>query len=136
MTASDDMRGRSPGQVEEYRRSSMTAAADAMGELAYGTGGRFFHNTNNLEAGFNAITEAPEVAYMLELPLEGVRVNGSYHRLKVKMDREGMAVQARRGYFMPKPEKRKNYKTCSPLRVRECRGNIEFRENGLPFRYC
>ena len=79
-----------------------------MGELADGTGGTFFHNNNNLDAGFKAITQAPEVVYMLELPLEGVKANGSFHRLKVEVDREGTTVQTRRGYFIPKPEKRKN----------------------------
>lgn len=107
ITASDDTRGRSPGQVEEDRRNSMRMAEEAMGELADGTGGTFFHDSNDLEAGFKAITEAPEVVYVLELPLDGVKANGTYHRLKVKVDREGMEVQARRGYFVPKPEKRK-----------------------------
>ena len=107
MTASDDARGRSPGQVEEYRRSSVKLAENSMGELADGTGGRFFHNSNDLDAGFKAITEAPEVVYMLELPLGGVKANGSYHRLEVKVDRKGMEVQARRGYFIPKAAKRK-----------------------------
>jgi VWFA-related protein len=107
MTASDDLRGREPDQVSDYRRASMRAAEEAMGELADGTGGTFFHNSNDLDAGFKAITEAPEVVYILELPLDGVKANGTYHRLEVKVDREGMEVQARRGYFMPKPEKRK-----------------------------
>ena len=107
ITASDDTRGRSPGQIEEYRRSSVRMAEHSMGELADGTGGTFFHNNNDLRAGFKAITEAPEVVYMLELPLDGVKANGSYHRLEVRVDREGLEVQARRGYFMPRPEKRK-----------------------------
>ena len=107
MTAGDDTRGRNPATVGDYRRSSMTAAEEAMGELADGTGGRFFHNSNDLNAGFKGITEAPEVVYMLELPLDGVKANGTYHRLEVKVDREGMEVQARRGYFRPKPEKPK-----------------------------
>ncbi|MGC2613986.1 MAG: VWA domain-containing protein [Terracidiphilus sp.] len=107
ITASDDTRKRSPGQIEEYRRSSMRMAEQSMGELADGTGGIFFHNNNDLRAGFKAITEAPEVVYMLELPLDGVKANGSYHRLEVKVDREGLEVQARRGYFIPKPEKPK-----------------------------
>jgi VWFA-related protein len=79
-----------------------------MGELADGTGGTFFHNNNDLDAGFKFITQAPEVVYMLELPLDGVKANGSYHPLKVKVDREGTTVQTRRGYFAPKPEKRNN----------------------------
>jgi VWFA-related protein len=107
ITASEDTRGRSPGQIEEYRRSSVRVAEQSMGELADGTGGTFFHNNNDLRAGFKAITDAPEVVYMLELPLDGVKANGSYHRLNVKVDKEGMEVQARRGYFMPRPEKRK-----------------------------
>ena len=107
MTASDDLRGRSPRKVEEYRRNSKSIEEQAMGELAEGTGGTFFHNNNNLDAGFKAITQAPEVVYMLELPLDGVKANGSYHSLKVKVDREGTTVQTRRGYFMPEPEKRK-----------------------------
>jgi VWFA-related protein len=107
MTASDDLRGRSPRKIEEYRRNSKSIEEQSMGELADGTGGTFFHNNNNLDAGFKAITQAPEVVYMLELPLDGVKANGSYHSLKVKVDREGTTVQTRRGYFMPKPEKHK-----------------------------
>jgi VWFA-related protein len=108
VTASEDTRARSPEKIEEFRRRSKSIGEQAMGELADGTGGTFFHNNNNLDAGFKAITQAPEVVYMLELPLDGVKANGSYHRLKVKVDREGATVQTRRGYFMPKAEERKN----------------------------
>jgi VWFA-related protein len=107
LSAGDDTRGRSPAQVADYRRSSMKASEEAMEELADGTGGIFFHNNNDLDAGFKAITEAPEVVYMLELPLDGVKTNGTYHRLEVKVDRKGMEVRARHGYFMPKTAKRK-----------------------------
>jgi VWFA-related protein len=107
MTASDNLRGRVPDQVSDYRQTSLKLAENAMGELADGTGGTFFHDNNDLDAGFKAITEEPEVVYTLELPLDGVKADGSYHRLKVKVSREGMEVQARRGYFMPKPEKGK-----------------------------
>ncbi len=44
---------------------------------------------------------------MLELSPDGVKQDGSYHRLKVKVDRPGVDIQARRGYFIPKPEKKK-----------------------------
>jgi VWFA-related protein len=78
-----------------------------MGELADGTGGTFFHNSNDLDAGFKELTEAPEIVYVLELSLDGVKSDGTYHRLEVKVDRNGVDLQARRGYFMPKPAKQK-----------------------------
>jgi VWFA-related protein len=105
--ASDNLRGRDPNQVSGYRQSSMKLAENSMGELADGTGGAFFHNRNDLDAGFKAITQPPESIYMLELSLDGVKANGTYHHLLVKIDREGTVVQTRRGYFIPKPEKHK-----------------------------
>ena len=47
------------------------------------------------------------MVYVLELSLEGVKQDGSYHHLKVKVSRDGVDVRARLGYFMPKPEKGK-----------------------------
>jgi len=107
VTASEDTRGRSPGLMADYRRSAGKQEEDAMGELADGTGGEFFHNNNDLEAGLKSLTEAPEVLYVLELSLKGVKANDALHRLKVKVDRPGVSVEARRGYFMPKPKKHK-----------------------------
>jgi VWFA-related protein len=78
-----------------------------MDQLSDGTGGTYFHHNNDLEAGFKSLTEAPEYLYLLELPLDDVKQNGAFHHLKVKVDRDGVKVQARRGYYMPKPEKHK-----------------------------
>jgi VWFA-related protein len=80
----------------------MMVAGSAMGALADGTGGTFFDNINDLGAGFRRVAEAPELVYLLELSLDGVKADGAYHKLKVKVDREGVEVQARRGYFMAK----------------------------------
>ncbi len=43
---------------------------------------------------------------MLELSLDDVKLDGSYHRLKVKVDREGLQLQACRGYHAPKAERK------------------------------
>ena len=91
----------------ENRRSSMSLGEDVMRELADGTGGTYFHNSNDLEAGLKGLIAAPEYVYVLEIPLDEVKPDGSYHALKVKVDREGLHLQARRGYFAPKPEKTK-----------------------------
>ena len=76
-----------------------------MAELADGTGGRFFHNSNDLEGGFKSLTEAPEYQYVLEFSPQNVKANGSYHSLKVKVRGNGLKLQARRGYYAPKAEK-------------------------------
>jgi len=90
----------------DYRRTGMMIAGSAMGALADGTGGMFFDNSNNLASGFRQVTQAPDVVYLLELPLEGIRADGSYHKLKVKVDRDDVDVQARHGYFMARTEKK------------------------------
>jgi VWFA-related protein len=107
LTASDDTHGGAVLTRGEFRANAMRAAENVMSELADGAGGTFFHNSNDLETGFKSLTEAPECVYVLELSLDGVKPDGTYHRLKVKVDREGLQLQARRGYFMPKPEKSK-----------------------------
>lgn len=90
-----------------YRRSSFENSENAMSSLANGTGGTYFHNSNDLNAGFKSLTEVPEYLYLLEISLNDVKPDGAYHPLKVKVDRADITVEARRGYFMPKPEKTK-----------------------------
>jgi VWFA-related protein len=107
LVASDDTHVVPVQSRSEFHASAMKANENIMAELADGTGGTFFHNSNDLDAGLKALTEAPEVVYVLELSLDGVKSDGTYHRLQVKVDRDGLDLQARRGYFMPKPEKNK-----------------------------
>lgn len=102
-----DASSRGSASQSDYNRSSMTFAEGSMEAMADGTGGTFFHNRNDLSAGFKSLTETAEVVYVLELSLDGVKQDGSYHHLKVKVSRDGVDVSARRGYFMPKPEKGK-----------------------------
>jgi len=91
----------------DYHRSAMRLAENPLAELANGTGGTYFHNSNDLNAGLKELTEAPMYIYLLELSLDGVKQNGTYHTLKVKVAREGSQVETRRGYFMSKPQKQK-----------------------------
>lgn len=108
LVASDDTHVVPVQSRSEFRASAMKANENLMAELAYGTGGTFFHNSNDLDSGFKALTQAPEIVYVLELSLGNVKPDGSYHRLKVKVGRDGLQLQARRGYFLPKPEREKN----------------------------
>jgi VWFA-related protein len=90
-----------------YRSNAMASAGDTMAELTDGTGGTLFHNSNDLDAGLKSLITAPEVVYVLELSLDKVKPDGNYHSLKVNVDREGVQLQARRGYFMSKEKNKK-----------------------------
>ena len=101
LEAGDDTRKiRTPVLTAQYREKETQGEENAIWDLADGTGGKFFHNNNDLAAGFRAL-EAPETVYLLELPLEGIKPNGAWHRLSVKTDRAGAHLQARQGYFAP-----------------------------------
>jgi len=78
-----------------------------MAELADGTGGTFFRNDNDLKSGLTSLAAGPAFKYLLELSLRDVKQNGSYHALKVEVDRKDVKIQAREGYFAPQSPKNK-----------------------------
>lgn len=90
------------GQTSSDHLNGMQADENAMAELAHGTGGTFFHNNNDLLGGLESLAAAPEYMYLLGIPLRDVKTNGTFHQLKVKVNKRDLEVQARRGYFAPK----------------------------------
>ncbi len=81
-------------------RSGQLSSADALVELAQGTGGQYFHNDNDLRAGFEELAGDPP-HYILAFSPKNVRLDGKFHTLKVSLaeKRKGYEIQARRGYF-------------------------------------
>ena len=74
----------------------------AMADMAQGTGGEFFHNSNDLHAGLRELGSPPDVSYHMSFRPEGVTPDGSFHKLQVKLVHAGdYAVAARPGYFAP-----------------------------------
>ncbi|MGC0772943.1 MAG: VWA domain-containing protein [Candidatus Acidiferrum sp.] len=98
------VQGGSSSSTLKYHGDMMNLDEDVMAELADGTGGTYFHNSNDLEGGFKSLMEAPECVYLLEFSPTKLKADGTYHQLKVKVDRKGMNLQARQGYFAPKPD--------------------------------
>lgn len=92
--------------VDRYRRESMAANADVMGELADGTGGTFYHNSNDLETGLRTLISGADYTYLLAFSTANTKP-GAHHSLKVKVSEPGLTVQARRGYSTPAPEEDK-----------------------------
>jgi VWFA-related protein len=93
------------GAQQDYSRESGERAGNVLGELADGTGGTYFHNSNDLEGGLRSVMEGPEALYVLEFSLDGVKHDAAYHALSVKVDRPGVHLRARHGYFAPAPVK-------------------------------
>jgi len=87
----------------QYQRESAIAEEGIMEELADGTGGRYFHNNNDLKAGFGQVAAAPEFVYVLGFSPQNLKLDGAYHALKVKLtNSHGLGLEARRGYYAPK----------------------------------
>ncbi|HKN76321.1 MAG TPA: VWA domain-containing protein [Candidatus Acidoferrum sp.] len=82
---------------------SLSVVEAVMAGLAGASGGTFFHNSNDIEGGLKRLASAPEYLYLLEFSLDKVKADGKFHSLKVKVDHGGLTLQARRGYFAPKP---------------------------------
>ena len=95
------------GQNIEDRSDANRQNKQVMAEFADGTGGTFFRNDNDLKGGLAILAAGPEYKYLLELSLSDVKQNGSYHPLKVEVDRKDVKIQARDGYFAPQQQKNK-----------------------------
>ena len=93
------------GEHAQNHSDEMNFNEDVMSELADGTGGTYFHNSNDLEGGLENLVAAPEVVYLLAISLKDVKQDGRYHSLKVKLSKKGLKTQTRRGYFAPNKDK-------------------------------
>ena len=77
-------------------------AADVLRYLASDTGGTFFHNNNDLQAGFQKVGALPEVYYILGFSPQNLKLDGRFHNLKVGLNiKTRYSVQARNGYYAP-----------------------------------
>jgi VWFA-related protein len=82
-------------------RESMRS--DILAEMASGTGGTFFQNSNNYDEGFKRLAAAPEYVYMLGFTPQNLKSDGSFHPLRVTIKPSSdLNLQARRGYYAPK----------------------------------
>jgi VWFA-related protein len=88
---------------QQYDREASRASADVLAELADGTGGTFVQNTNDLDRGFREVSATPEFYYVLGFSPQNLKLDGSYHALKVSLKTpNGLNAKARRGYYAPR----------------------------------
>jgi VWFA-related protein len=86
-----------------YRIEGQARQSDVLAELADSTGGFYFHNNNDLNAGFRMTAALPEATYLLAFTPEALKFDGKFHQIKVTLaTKEKYTIQARRGFFAPK----------------------------------
>jgi VWFA-related protein len=99
------VRSRSPRtQIAEASIQSRQESAkdDGMAVLALGTGGAFYHNSNDLDKGFHELGTIPDVVYVLGFSPSDAKPDGRYHALKVKLAAgRHYSLQSRMGYTAP-----------------------------------
>ncbi len=84
-------------------RQAASLQADVLAEMSAGTGGTFYQNNNDLDEGFRRLAAAPEFVYLLGFSPQNLKLDGSFHAIKVSLKSPGpLNLQARRGYYAPK----------------------------------
>jgi hypothetical protein len=86
----------------QYDRAGDEAAAAVLDEAARGTGGRYFHNSNDMDEGMRLLAASPEAIYLLGFAPQNLKFDGRYHALKIALrNPKGLMVEARAGYYAP-----------------------------------
>jgi hypothetical protein len=62
----------------QYQLASALAEEDVLAEVAYGTGGVFFHNNNDLVEGFKRVAARPEFVYVLGFSPQNLKLDGRF----------------------------------------------------------
>ena len=94
---------RTIGFKSSYRIQAQSAQDQVLEQFAYGTGGTFFHNRNDLDEGLRQAVAAPPLSYLLGFSPQNMKVDGHFHGLKVSLtSKQKYSIQARNGYYAPK----------------------------------
>jgi len=79
--------------------STDTDPQEAMREIARETGGRAYVNQNEIKVGVERAFQDQLAAYTVGYYPENKKYDGKYRNIRVKIKRDGVEVQNRRGYF-------------------------------------
>jgi hypothetical protein len=85
------------------RESPIQANIDSMKEIADRTGGRAAYNTNDLARAVRRAIDDARVTYTIGYYPADDTQDGRFRDIKVKLNRSGLDVRYRRGYFALRP---------------------------------
>ena len=87
----------------QYRVQEQQAQSEVLSYLSASTGGFYFRSNNDLGAGLVQTAAEPAVSYLLAFVPSGVKNDGKFHSITVKLlTKDHYTIQARRGFFAPK----------------------------------
>jgi len=101
-TIPDASAGQNNDDYGTYTKMEEIIQGEELATIAEGTGGTFFHNSNNYDGGIARAAAAPEYLYVLGFSPLDLKLDGKYHNLKVTLkSAKGMDIQVRKGYYAP-----------------------------------
>ena len=93
-----NMRGLHTRDLDRYR----VLLERYLEQLAVDTGGIYFRDSNDLYEGLRQIHNTQSIHYALSYAAPDPEPSGKYHRIKVEVDRPGLTLRHRKGYFAPR----------------------------------
>ena len=86
-------------QQEELNRAALIQRQQSLRTVADWTGGRTIVNANNPEDSVRPILDESSAYYLLAFEATDVKADGHFHPITVKVNRPGVQVRTRAGYY-------------------------------------
>jgi len=90
------------GSAVNSQVTSLQETRETLAALSADTGGRTFYDLNDFSSAYQRIEEDNSTYYLLGYSPSNGKSDGRFRRIKVEVDRPGVKVQSRPGYFAPK----------------------------------
>ncbi len=104
-----DATSASPAGTAIYTSSAVTSqfnslhgGRETLATLATDTGGRTFYDLNDFGQAFREVQKENSSYYLIGYTPSNTKSDGRFRRIRVEVDRPGVKVEARPGYFAPK----------------------------------
>jgi VWFA-related protein len=100
LEASDDLGDQDVTEFLSNKRDDFHESQDSLNALALDTGGKFFHDNNDIKRGLGNMLVENSSYYLLGYQPESSKWDGKYHKLRVVVrDRPDLNVSFRKGYL-------------------------------------